>query len=185
MLQQFVGLVLCGLAVVARDRDVQIIGQHIPVQRVDPFQHTFRNGCRVRAFALGQCDRDCGIICSGCLARTTAGVGEQDIVVRLGRAVLQLLHNIAQIDRTARVDSNDDLLQILRTREEFPCFDLELAVIARKTSRLSTAVRGLELIRDCRRRETIGGQPLRIQNHSYLTGLSADNHAFRKHHRAA
>src|SRR6185312_17227460 len=62
MLQQFIGLILRGLAIVARDRDAQIIGQDISAQRVDSLQYIFRNSGRIRAFALGQRDGDGGII---------------------------------------------------------------------------------------------------------------------------
>ena len=77
------------------------------------------------------------------------------------------------------MDSDDDLLQIFHPGEELSRLDLELLIVARETSRLSTAVRGLELVRDYRRGEAIGGQPLRIQNHSYLAGLPSDDRGFR------
>ena len=60
------------------------------------------------------------------------------------------------------MDSDDHLLQILHTGEELSRFDLELLIVARETSGLSTAVRGLELVRDYRRSEAIAGQPLCI-----------------------
>ena len=58
VLQQFVGFVLRRVAVIARDRDVQVTRQHVPAKRVDFSQRVFGNQCGVRALALGQRNRD-------------------------------------------------------------------------------------------------------------------------------
>ena len=56
VLQQFVGLVLGGLAVVARDGDIQVLRQQVAAQLLDFLQRLFADDGRVRAFALGQRD---------------------------------------------------------------------------------------------------------------------------------
>ena len=107
------------------------------MKRIDLLQNSFGDDRRVGAFALGERDGNRGIFRAGRLACTTASVRKHHIAVRLGGAVFQLLHHIAQVDRAARVDSDYHLLQVLGPGEEPSRLDLELPIVAGETSRLS------------------------------------------------
>ena len=67
-----------------------------------------------------------------------------------GGAVLKLLRYVTQVDGASGVNPDHDLTQVFETREESSCFDLKLAIVARKTTRLAAAVRVLELVRRLR-----------------------------------
>src|SRR5579864_6158814 len=175
MFEKFVGYVLRGLAIVARDCDVQIIRKHISAQSVDFVQYTLGNVGGVRTFALGERDRHSGIIRACCLSCTATSVGKQDIGVCFGGAVLKLLRYVTQVDGAPGMNADHDLTQVFETREEGACLDLKLAIVARKTTGLAAAVRALKLSDDCARCEPIGCQPLCVEHYTYLPGLPADD----------
>src|SRR5271166_5649830 len=173
--EKFVGFVLRGLAIVARNRDVQIIWKHIPAQSVDFVQHTFRNVGSVRTFALGKCDGHCGTFRARGLPCAAESVGKQDVGVCFGGAVLKLLRYVTQIYGTSSVNPDHDLTQVVETREKSSSFDLKLAIVARKTAGLATAVRVLELPYDRARCKAVGRETLCVEHDSYLPRLPTDD----------
>ena len=54
--EEFVRLVLRGLAVVSCDRDIQVRRQHVAAQYGNLFENILRDDAGVRAFALGESD---------------------------------------------------------------------------------------------------------------------------------
>src|SRR5260370_37064404 len=175
MFEKFVGFVLRGLAIVARDWDFQIIRKHITAQSIDFVQHALGNVGSVRTFALGKRDGYRGIIRARCLSCTTASTGKQDVGVCFGRAVLKLLRYVSQVDGTSGVNPDHDLAQIFETREKSTCFDLKLAIVARETTGLAAAVCALKLCHDCARRKAVCREPLCVEHYPYLPGLPADD----------
>src|SRR5437588_12750617 len=103
------------------------------------------------------------------------GIRKQDIVVRLRGPVFEAFHYIAEIHWPSPVNSNDNLPQIIHTREEQSRFHLELAVVAGKTAGLSPAVCTLQLAHDHSGCQSISRESLRIQHHPHLPRLSADD----------
>ena len=77
------------------------------------------------------------------------------------------------------MNSNYNLLQVIGTSEKQARFHLKFAVVAGETASLSAAVRTLQLANHCSWRETVGSEPLCIQNHTNLAGLAADDRRFR------
>src|SRR5208337_5299129 len=173
--KKLVGFVLCGLSIVARDRDVQIIWKHVPAQRIDLVQHTLGNIGGVRTFALRKRDGYRGIFRARGLSCPAFCVCKQHVGVCFGGAVLKLLRNVAQIDGVSGVNSHYNLTQVVETRKKSSCFDLKLAIVARKTAGLATAVRVLELPHDRARCKAIGCQPLSVEHDTYLPRLPADD----------
>ena len=141
MFEKFVGFVLGRFSIVARDRDVQIVGQHVPAQSIDLVQHMLGNVGGVRAFALGKRNGHCGIICARLSVLRHREHGKQDVGVGFGWAVLNLLRHIAQVDGPSGMNPYDDLSQFFGTRKEGACLDLELVIVARKTTGLTAGVR--------------------------------------------
>ncbi len=92
-----------------------------------------------------------------------------------GWTVFELLRYVTQVDGTSGVNSDHDLTQVFETREESACFDLKLAIVARKTTGLAAAVRVLELSHDRARRKAVCREPLRVEHDSYLPRLPADD----------
>ena len=58
--QQFVGLLVGGLAIVAGDRDLDVVGDQARFQPVEPVRDILRNHHRVGARALGERQADRG-----------------------------------------------------------------------------------------------------------------------------
>src|ERR1035438_5939759 len=164
MFEKFVGFVLRGLAIVARDRDVQITRKDITAQSVDFVQHTLRNVCGVRTFALGKRDCYCGIFRARCLSWATTSIGKHDIGGCFGGAVLKLLRYVTQVDGTFGVNPDHDLTQVFETRKKSACFDLQLAIVASKPAGLAAAFRVLELPNDCARCKAVGREPLSVEH---------------------
>src|SRR4029079_4660456 len=57
VLQKLIRLVLCGFTVIARDRDIQVVGQHVAAKGVDLLLHAFGNERGVGPPALRQSER--------------------------------------------------------------------------------------------------------------------------------
>ena len=87
MLQQFVGLVLGGLTVVAGDRDIQVGRQKVSAQLGDFLFRCFADDRGVGAFALGQRDGHRGILATRRGLWSAGSVGIQNVIFRLGRAI--------------------------------------------------------------------------------------------------
>ena len=87
VLEQFVGLILGGLAVVAGDGDVQVWGDRYPRSSFTSWQQLFGDHGGVRAFALGKGDRHRRSIRLRQLPalRAALTVREQNVVLALRR----------------------------------------------------------------------------------------------------
>src|ERR1035438_9665801 len=133
MLQQFIGFVFCGLAIVASDGDVQVGWQQVSAQRVDLLLRRLGNVGGVGALAFGQGDGHRRIFAAHGAVRRRA-VGVENVIVRLGRAVSDRGGDIAQIYRMALVYANNNLLQVIRGAKEASRFDGELLVVAGKAA---------------------------------------------------
>ena len=173
--EKFVGFVPGGLAIVARNRDIQIAGKYIPAQGIDLVQHTLRNVSGVRTFALGKRDGYRGIFRASCLSCATASVSKEHVGICFGGAVIKLLRYVTQVDGTSGVNPDHNLTQVFETREKSACLDLKLVIATRKTTGLATPVRVLELLHDRARRNAVGREPLCVDHYSYLPGLPADD----------
>ena len=179
MFEEFVRLILRGLAVVSCDRDIQVLGQHVAAQRAYLFKNVVRDNACVRALALGQGDGYRRVFGIRRLSTRPFGIGEQYIVAGFGRTILDFLHHIAQINGPADVNSDYNLLQVIGTSEKQTGFHLKFAVVAGEAAGLSAAVRTLQLADDRPGRQTVGSKPLCIEDHTDLAGLPADDRRFR------
>ena len=131
MLEQFVGFVLCGLTIVAGDGDGQIVWEHVAAERVDLVQHQLGNNCRVGGFAFRKRDGHCRMIRDHYLCAPPRA-SQTRRRCGLSWTVFELLGYIAQVDGSAPVDTDHHLAQVVEAREEGPCFDLKLTVVARE-----------------------------------------------------
>src|SRR5450755_158300 len=179
MFEEFVGLVVCRLAIVSCDCDIQVLWEHVTAQIADLFENVVRDHACVCALALSQSDGYSGIFSIGGLSTHSLRICKQHIAVWLGPAILDFLHHIAQINRTATVNSDYNLLQVVGTSKKQTRFHLKLAVVTGETANLFVSVRALQLTDDGSGRETIGGESLCIQDHANLTRLPADDRRLR------
>ena len=179
MLEQFVGLILGRLTVVASHRDVQVRGEHVPAQRFDPPQRLFRNDRRIRARTLGQGDRHCGIFHCCRLPACIACFSKHHVVVWFGWTVLQLFSHIPQVDWPPGVYPHDYLLQVFNSSKERARFDLKFTVVAGEAAGQPASICVPQLCGDCARCQTVGGQTLRVEHHPQLPRLPADDRRLR------
>ena len=111
--QQLIRFGLGRLAVVARSCYGHIVGQSYALHLMDALHHRIRNVCCVGALALGHGNRYSGIL-PRCLMRSRAGVGcsKDNIIGWIGRAVHNLVCDIAQIDGTTVIHGHHNTFKV-------------------------------------------------------------------------
>ena len=175
VLQQFVGLVLRGLAIVAGDGDVQVGRQQISAQLFDFLLGLFGDDGRVRALALGQRDGHRRILAAHGVIRRSGGVGVQNVILRLRRPIHDFRRHIAQVHRLALIYADHDLLQIVGLAQKTSGLDLELLIALREASGQAARIGLLQLRGDRARRHPVSRQPLGVEHHPHLARQSADD----------
>ena len=68
------------------------------------------------------------------VVRRPRGIGVQNVVLRLGRAVDNLRGHVAQVHRLALIDANHHLLQVVGLAQKTSRFNLELLIALREAS---------------------------------------------------
>ncbi len=175
MLQQLVGLIFGGLAIVASDGDIEIGRQQVSAQIRDFLLCRFADHGRVGAFALGQRDGHGREVAAGRGFGSAGSIGVEHVVLRLGGTIHDLRSHVAQVNRLALRNSDDHLLQVFRAAEEASGFDLKLLVVLGKASGCAARVGLLQLRGNRSGGHAISRQPLRVQHHSHLPRQPADD----------
>ena len=175
MLEQFIGLVLGCLSIIPRDTDVQVLWQGIATQRINLAERALSYQRRIRAFALRQRNSHRRKFWIRSASRRSFRACKQYVVLWLTWAVLDLLDNVAQVDRPCRVDSHNNLPQFLRAHEKISGFDSKFLVVVREGSSLRALVRAAQLHEHGARRQTVSREPLCVQDHAQFAALPADD----------
>ena len=144
VLQKFVGFVFGGLAIIARDGDVQIVWKHVAAQSSRSLSST-RSEMTVAFVPLRL---ESVMVTAGYSASPCCPVAPLEhwrtarkCPARLGRP--RFLRYVAQVDGASGVNPDHDLSQFVALRKEVAGFDLKLPIVARKTAGLAAAVRAL------------------------------------------
>ncbi len=178
--EQFVGLRLGRVAVVARRGHVHIVGDLHALHLIDALERRIGNVGGVGPLALGEGDGDGGILLRRLLsAGTDGGRAEEHIVGGIGGPVENLIGNIAQIHRTAMIDSNDYGLEVLPAGEQVPGVDANLAVILGEAAGLQAGVCGLQTACNGERRLSICIQLGGIEHHPHGAWKPTDDGTLR------
>ncbi len=142
-----------------------------PLSASTRLQHVLRDFDRVRAFALGNGERDGGIerVAVRRTARTVAGSSPPSIDVG----------DIANVDRLAVRDAGDHVPDVLSAAQELSGLEHELAIAAGVLAGRQTPVGATECAVDLHRREIVCRQAGLVERDAQLAALAADDRHLR------
>ena len=147
MPEQLVRLVLCGLAIIPRDRDIQAWRKQVSLQLADFLFGFFVDQRRIGAFALCQGDGHRRILTTQCIIGRSGSIGKQHVVVGFGGSVHDFCGHVAQVDGPRLIDSDNHLIQVVGFAQKSSGFDFKLLVVVSEASSSATRIGLLQLIR--------------------------------------
>ena len=168
MAEQFAGFLLRGLSIIAGDRQLDIARHEAAAQLLDLGQYTRGDIDRVGALPLR--DRYGH-------GRLKAGVplrGEAHVMDRFLAAVSDDGY-VANVNRTAASDSDDDIFNVTRGRQQAARLENDAAIAGVELSGADGAVCRTEPTRNPQRGKTVGRQSRLVQLHLDLPAPAADD----------
>jgi len=177
----FVGLVGCGLAMVAGDGHFHVFGDHGVAQGVQALAHTSGHIHRVFTRLLGHGDRHRRVALALLfgVCRVGRAGGEPHTALRQLRARFHPRH-LAQIDWPALADADHDVTHVFRVLQELARLHTQQVRLAGRGSGVGDRPRGHGLIRGRNRTvqrlhaHTALALPVRLQPHMHRAARAAD-----------
>ena len=169
--QQFIGLVIRGLAVVAADVNIGVIGNEAALQLGNPVHDALGNDDGVGSGALGKSNRDSWSAFKCTILRPRELPGP--VLERL--CADDDVRNIAHINRPAIARGQQQKSDVRNALQSLASLNRKAAIIVSYPACKKSTVRLLDLVDQLRQSDPVERQSLGIGLHTNLIGSSAND----------